>query len=67
MSSDRCVQCEQHAEIHSRNFGFDNRPCKQCEEHVVLHGNDGCGGVFMVATVTIAAVAGVLRLARNRT
>jgi hypothetical protein len=39
MAQEPCKQCEEHARLHSGNWGFGDQsePCKQCEEHVILH------------------------------
>lgn len=64
--ADRCAQCESHAVEHSKNFGF-GPPCTACEQHAVLHAQEeGCGGMFMVLTLTVAAVVGsALRISRR--
>jgi hypothetical protein len=39
--SDRCQQCEEHAELHKGNWlgtGRDNAPCGPCEDHA----RNGC-------------------------
>lgn len=58
MSNESCKQCEEHAKLHSGNWlGIVREdPCPQCEAHVKLHGNEGCGGLFIMALVTCGAV-----------
>jgi hypothetical protein len=39
--SDRCPQCEEHAELHKGNWlglGPQNEPCPPCEDHA----RNGC-------------------------
>jgi hypothetical protein len=54
MSNERCIPCEQHAELHKGNWGFgpQNEPCQQCEEHARMHSAEGCGGLLLLALIT---------------
>jgi hypothetical protein len=56
--ADRCIPCEEHAELHKGNPGFGpmNEPCAQCEEHARMHSAEGCGGLFLVLAATVAVV-----------
>ncbi|MFC1260657.1 hypothetical protein ACIGKG_04985 [Streptomyces rochei] len=41
MADDRCLQCEEHAELHKGNWlglGPQNEPCGPCEDHA----KNGC-------------------------
>ncbi|MGH4027832.1 hypothetical protein ACQB60_02710 [Actinomycetota bacterium Odt1-20B] len=66
--AERCIPCEQHAELHKGNWlGIGQEPCAQCEQHAVMHAQEsGVGGLCLVVTLTAVAVVGsVLRLGRK--
>lgn len=65
--AERCLPCEEHAELHKGNWGFGraNEPCRQCEEHARMHSAGGCGGVLLLTLTACAAVAaGAVRARR---
>lgn len=39
MAKEPCTVCEEHARLHSGNWGLGSQkdPCKVCEDHVRLH------------------------------
>ncbi|WP_055566019.1 hypothetical protein [Streptomyces atriruber] len=61
--SERCLQCEAHAELHKGNWGFGeaNAECPQCESHARMHSS--CSGALLMLLATAAVIA--VRGARN--
>lgn len=51
--AERCIPCEEHAELHKGNWGFgpQNEPCLECEAHAEMH-SSGCAGALLLCIAT---------------
>lgn len=66
-----CATCESEAERHKQELGvarflISGPPCATCEALKEKHANEGCGGLFIILTLTVGVLSGALRTVRRK-